>query len=92
MLVKFDQVPGDRFAKLLGFIHSKENVFPTAEDPLMIVQLKSVKPNFLHTGFEESWYGLTVEIRDSVPVNSGHNIERVEPKYLIRVNEIINSK
>lgn len=90
MIAKFSGVPGGNFATLLTFIHSEENRVKVPNEGqgghLMIVRIKAVSPDNQCGG---TWYGLTLEILEWVPKEKGLGQDHVDPKYLLKVYEII---
>lgn len=85
MIAKFDGIPGKNLASLLDFIHSDENQV-TVNGPWMIVRLKAVSPDAQSGG---TWYGLTLDIVEWLPKGDGPGQNRVDPKYLLRVYQIL---
>ena len=94
MIAKFDNIPGENLTALLTFIHGDENqvtIFrpdhhPPQYEKLMIVRIKAVNPDNLDCG---KWYGLTLDILEWLPKESGAGLNRVDPKYLLKVYKIL---
>ena len=88
MIAKFDNIPGKNLAELLTFIHSDENrvLIPTETSSRMIVRIKAVSPDNQEGG---TWYGLTLDITEWIPKGKERGQNRVDPKYLLRVYDIL---
>jgi len=88
MITKFDGIPGNNLASLLTFIHSDENrvSVPHQIGQPMIVRVKSVTPDNQAGGI---WYGLALEILEWISKGDEPGKNRVDPKYLLRVYEIL---
>lgn len=88
MITKFDGIPGNNLASLLTFIHSDENrvTIPCQEGQPMIVRIKAVSPDNQGGG---TWYGLTLDIQEWLPKGDQPGQNRVDPKYLLKVYEIL---
>lgn len=93
MILKVDRVSGLSFYRLLGFVHSQENRLGIEDGPQpMVVQLKSVEPNNRNAGGKYGAdYDIALEILDRIPtpISSSDPNEPVDPKYLLRVYQII---
>lgn len=82
MIAKFDMVNGHSFARLLDFVHSRENTMSVPSRPSnIVVRIKSVSPENQGGG---TWYGLTLDIEEEIEGT------RVDPKFLLRVYNIID--
>lgn len=90
MIVKFEAIPGDNLAILLTFIHGDENrvvsPYQVEEGQPMIVRIKAVNPENQVGG---TWYGLTLDIVEWLPKLDRPGQNRVDPKYLLKVYEIL---
>lgn len=87
MIAKFDGIPGKNLAALLAFIHGDENkVTFSRERWEMIVRIKAISPDNQGGG---TWYGLTLEILEWTSKEDGSGQNRVDPKYFLKVYEIL---
>lgn len=88
MIAKFEGIPGDNLAALLTFIHGDENrvTIPRQEGQPMIVRIKAVNPDNQGGG---TWYGLTLDIVEWLPKGDEPGQNRVDPKYLLKVYEVL---
>ncbi|QQR64470.1 hypothetical protein IPH92_02775 [Candidatus Kaiserbacteria bacterium] len=88
MIAKFDGISGDNLAALLTYIHGDENrvAIPQLEDRLMIIRVKAVNP--VNQG-DDTRYGLTLDIIEWVPKRDTSGQYRVDPKFLLKVYEIL---
>ncbi|MEK9182802.1 MAG: hypothetical protein AAB809_01855 [Patescibacteria group bacterium] len=90
MIAKFDGISGQNLATLLTFIHGDENrttISRREEEQLMIVRIKAVNSDNQQSG--GTCYGLTLEILEWLPKREGLGQNRVDPKYLLKVYEIL---
>ena len=90
MIAKFDGVSGENLADLLTLIHGDDNriVIPGYGQP-MVIRLKDVKPDNQVGG---TWYGLTLEIMETVPTEGRAGNIRVDPSYLQNVYTILGKE
>jgi hypothetical protein len=88
MIAKFDDISGNNLASLLTFVHSADNrvTILQQEDQQIIVRIKVVIPDNRSVG---TWYGLTLEIMEWLPIVDKPGQSRVDPKYLLKVYEIL---
>lgn len=90
MIVKFGKIPSKNFTRLFNFIHGNENrvKIPFHEERL-IVRPKEIKPDNQGDGI---WYDLTLEIVEWLPNIDKPGKRRVDPKYILRVYEILGNE
>ncbi len=88
MIAKFDGIPGNNLIALLAFIHGEENraAIPKHAGQPMIVSIKAITTESQHNN---TWYGLSIDILEWLPKGDEPGQNRVEPKYLLRVYEIL---
>lgn len=89
MITKFEGIPGPNLASLLGFIHSDENRVTICGEKgqPMIIRIKAITPDNQGGG---TWYGVTLDIVEWLPKELGNRgQDRVDPKYLMKVYEIL---
>ncbi len=89
MIAKFDGVPGTNLASLLAFIHSQENKenISYLGCNVQIVRVKEVVVGSQPGG---TLYNLTLQIEEWIRVGRAEEgYRQVDPKYLLRVYEII---
>ncbi len=88
MIAKFDNVSGANLVTLLSFIHSDENCVElawTKPTKNVIVTVKSVTPPQSIVG----GYNITLEITEYISKSPTGGMNRVDPKYLLRVYLIL---
>ena len=81
MIVNFERVYGERFAKLVSFVHSEENLL----NGNRVVSIKSMNPEPVERG--GTWYEIELEIAEWKNVGRGNS--RIGPDYFLKVYEII---
>lgn len=88
MIAKFEKINGGQLAPLLLFLHSTNNqeTIPMRTAGLPIARLKSITPE---SQADTTTYGITLDILEWLPKGSGDESLRVNPKYLLRIYEIV---
>ena len=91
MIAKFESVSSKNLATLLLFTDGEENWvnIPQQDDQVMIVRVKAINPKNQGGG---TWYELTLDIVEWVPKGDQPGQNRVDPKYLLKVYEILGQK
>jgi len=92
VILKFKSVNGEAFSKLTSFVHSDENVIkiPDGGGQEMVVVIRKVKPD--NSQSWGTWYAITIEIEECMSRGQVGGRERIDPKYLLKVYEIVGDK